>query len=425
MRRADPAALLAQQVKAWLPTDDAGVHQSIVGLMTAVARTGIDPFAALREAMSRWFGAAAKDLLPGPIASEPAIPAMPEAVVLEPLAPIRRPTLWPQRPKRFADELFSSWLWRAAVAAGAAPSRFAADALGGGCLDADREVGEATLCRLALASGQAVAHLANGALTPSPRPEPLTRQEVIEDALLRHGDPLLIREVRTHPPPGVLQYCPRCLAKDPQPYFRRSWRFAIAATCVRHTCRLHDACWQCGAVVTPLAQTFASRQPMCATCGAVLAQGAVIPAPDAARRQRGFVCVLYYAAVCLEPAALEQHFPVVGRQFPPAVRVADRAAALARLTPDTLGQWFGLPTEPRHRDGLSVHAGGAAYGAWFGSGAPRSAPRQMDLAPPGKIRPLSRRKVRPGPWFGSAVARPRLGISVAREQAGVRLPMSG
>jgi ribosomal protein L37E len=420
---ADAAARLAQQVKAWLPTDDAEAHRSIVDLMAMVARTGVDPFAALRDAMSRCFGEAAKDLLSRPVPTDPAVPAMPGTVALEPLAPLRRATLWPQRPKRFPDELFSSWLWRAAIAAGAAPSRFAADALGAGLLDPDREVGEAMLCRLALASGQAAAYLANGALTPPPRPAPLTRAEVVQDALLRHGRPLLIREVRTHPPRGVLQYCPRCLAKDPQPYFRRGWRFAVEAVCVRHACRLHDACWRCGAVVALLAQSFASRQPVCATCGAVLARGAVVPAPKAARGQRGLACVLYYAAVCLEPDALKPHLAALDRQFAPASRISEREAALARLSPDTLDEWFGLPAEPRQRDLLAFHAGGGAYGAWFGSGAPRPAPRQSDLSPSGKIRPLSRRRIRPGPWFAAAVARPRRAI--APEAAGTRRPISG
>jgi hypothetical protein len=46
-----------------------------------------------------------------------------------------------------------------------------------------------------------------------------------------------------------LQYCPRCLAEDCEPYFRRSWRLAFVTICDKHQTQLNDRCPQCGAAV--------------------------------------------------------------------------------------------------------------------------------------------------------------------------------
>jgi TniQ len=46
-----------------------------------------------------------------------------------------------------------------------------------------------------------------------------------------------------------LQYCPRCLREDADPYFRRCWRLAFVTVCPDHHRRLLDRCEACGAVV--------------------------------------------------------------------------------------------------------------------------------------------------------------------------------
>jgi hypothetical protein len=43
-----------------------------------------------------------------------------------------------------------------------------------------------------------------------------------------------------------LQFCPRCLAEDKEPYFRRRWRLAFVAVCVDHRVVLRDRCPYCG-----------------------------------------------------------------------------------------------------------------------------------------------------------------------------------
>lgn len=46
-----------------------------------------------------------------------------------------------------------------------------------------------------------------------------------------------------------LQFCPKCLAADPEPYFRKRWRVAFYTWCTIHDTMLHERCPQCGAPV--------------------------------------------------------------------------------------------------------------------------------------------------------------------------------
>lgn len=42
-----------------------------------------------------------------------------------------------------------------------------------------------------------------------------------------------------------LQFCPKCLANDEEPYFRKSWRVSFNTICTIHNCMLHDRCPHC------------------------------------------------------------------------------------------------------------------------------------------------------------------------------------
>lgn len=42
-----------------------------------------------------------------------------------------------------------------------------------------------------------------------------------------------------------LMYCPRCLAEDKIPYFRKKWRYQFYNVCTRHQIFLTDRCWVC------------------------------------------------------------------------------------------------------------------------------------------------------------------------------------
>ena len=43
-----------------------------------------------------------------------------------------------------------------------------------------------------------------------------------------------------------IQFCPKCLQKDSEPYFRKYWRVSINTICIKHNCMLHDRCPRCG-----------------------------------------------------------------------------------------------------------------------------------------------------------------------------------
>lgn len=43
-----------------------------------------------------------------------------------------------------------------------------------------------------------------------------------------------------------LQFCPKCLLEDGEPYFRRKWRLAFITHCEKHHVMLLDQCTKCG-----------------------------------------------------------------------------------------------------------------------------------------------------------------------------------
>lgn len=71
-----------------------------------------------------------------------------------------------------------------------------------------------------------------------------------------------------------MQFCPACLAEDDVPYFRKSWRLALATYCPAHGCVLYDACPVCGAVVAYFRHDFGKEISLtkgianCWACGA-------------------------------------------------------------------------------------------------------------------------------------------------------------
>jgi hypothetical protein len=132
---------LARAAEAWLPAHDRDARALILAFLREVEDDGADPIAELRDGTRRWFGARAASALPAP-RREP-VQAESDTIALEPLSATRHPTMWPQRPKRLTDEIFSSWLWRTAVAAGVPPYRFARDVLGTPGDDVDRDVAPA------------------------------------------------------------------------------------------------------------------------------------------------------------------------------------------------------------------------------------------------------------------------------------------
>ena len=353
---------LAITAEAWLPTSDPAARRRILALLEQIAAIGADPIVQLRDGVDRWFGKRAPAALPSRtvLVRDRAGAVLP----LEPLYTLRRPTLWPQRPKRRPDELFSSWLWRAAVAASVPPRVFAKQVLDSDAGDVDRDIGKANLRRLAEVTGQTTGHLAGGLLRKAPGATYDAQSGLIENVVLSDERFLLGRRGQDlwGRPNAVLQYCPACLASDARPYFRRSWRLAHVATCLEHRCRLHDRCWQCDRPVALLAQKSIDPTPRCQFCAASLAKVSWSPS-HAHPRQAALNEVLLYLAIHIPANGQSSHLDVLHRQFGPVVcaRVADREVVLQNLSPPLMIQSFGLVDDSRHAERLQMLAEGVSY----------------------------------------------------------------
>lgn len=212
-----------------------------------------------------------------------------EALVDQPQA-----TLWPYRPKREPDELFSSWLWRIARGLGAPPKRFAREVIGSHLVDIDRDISDAAIARLAFLSGQPHDHLLRGTMRPDVAADPGDKRSRVQQRLLRHGDLVLNRSRRGRSVP-IVQYCPVCLGGN-HAYLRRGWRFSLEVACFKDGCFLLDSCWRCGALLDPLAQTVPSDAFLCIRCSAPLARAPSLHMPDSVHDQDVMYATLFHLA---------------------------------------------------------------------------------------------------------------------------------
>ncbi len=82
------------------------------------------------------------------------------------------------------------------------------------------------------------------------------------------------------------QFCPKCLAEDERPYFRRAWRIATSSVCVRHEVVLADRCPDCGESV---AAHRSPRLDRCWKCECALRDAVTrVADPEVLRLQAGF-----------------------------------------------------------------------------------------------------------------------------------------
>ena len=337
-------ARLEQVADAWLSTVDPTANAAIIDLLRQVATAGHDPATELRKAMACWFGPSAAAALPLRTPGQPV--SISSGFAIEPLSPVRPPTMWPQRPKRLPDELFSSWLRRAALAGGVAPRQFTRDVLGKLDGDVDQTMTPAMPRLLAERSGQTVRHVAGGLLV---------RPEVRSDTIAGHVEDLLLRDRRfllTRADRGrrggslpALQYCPCCLREDSRPHFRRVWRFIHVASCEDHDCCLHDQCWRCGSSISALDQRTLDRQPSCATCDAALMNAPLIRSPGTSSRQKTLTMMLLHVATQVATSEQGVHLDTLADWLGTTARtgVQGRERALRQLRPSTWKLWFGPP----------------------------------------------------------------------------------
>lgn len=74
-----------------------------------------------------------------------------------------------------------------------------------------------------------------------------------------------------------LRFCPKCLAGDAVPYFRKKWRLSFSTACIYHDCFLLDCCPKCGASVNLYRSYFDQKLEFCYRCGFDLKMAAVKP----------------------------------------------------------------------------------------------------------------------------------------------------
>ena len=158
--------------------------------------------------------------------------------------------LWPIHPKPLPDELLSSWILRLAY---------------------ENDLNALTLCTLLfgyrkpiwnrdidqLASEEILNKLAQVTGTPIER---------VYETTLKSYDGILFEKTNLSGTTrwvlslGIqhrkrhafgLQYCPKCLAEDKKPYFRRIWRLALITTCTKHGVVLLDRCPHCKSPIMP------------------------------------------------------------------------------------------------------------------------------------------------------------------------------
>ena len=63
-----------------------------------------------------------------------------------------------------------------------------------------------------------------------------------------------------------LMYCPKCLAEDTIPYFRKKWRYQFYNVCTKHELFLTDRCWVCYERVNFSKITHNKNLAICSKC---------------------------------------------------------------------------------------------------------------------------------------------------------------
>jgi len=153
--------------------------------------------------------------------------------------------LWPIHFKPLPDELLSSWLVRLAHSHGLKAQTFCNLIFGSRLQVWNRDIDR-------LAPEWLITELSDRTGTPIEQVMDTTLQSYQGILYHRHrasGTLSWIQSLKLHHRKFEgfgLQFCPKCLAQDKEPYFRKSWRVAFNTTCTSHNCILCDRCPYCG-----------------------------------------------------------------------------------------------------------------------------------------------------------------------------------
>lgn len=186
-------------------------------------------------------------------------------------------TRWAVPVALLPNELFSTWLVRAALSQGCDPLVLTGELWPRWRVwtrDPDRGLSDEHLSALTVVSGieSATFHLA----TLRPTAVAVTQTSIENLAIWPWVLAFGSRNRKRH---GGLQYCPHCLQDDKTPYFRLEWRLAWHTNCPIHEVLLMDRCPNCNAPLEPhrlLAE--AGHLAVCATCKGDLRECAVMDA---------------------------------------------------------------------------------------------------------------------------------------------------
>jgi len=241
---------------------------------------------------------------------------------------------WVVKVPLLRDELFSTWLARAALAQGCDPMVLTGSIWPGWrawTRDLDRGLSDEHLDLLAANSGLEKHALEAATLRPvvcaiAPR---AAGSNCAWPWVMALGS----RNRRRF---GGLQYCPECLGEDELPYFRRAWRLAWHVGCEKHGCLLGDHCSHCKAPVEPhLCRAVDQVLSRCPGCGHDLREGRTVAAcADALAFQRAADLVLQardgiWAGTRVEA---ERWFAMASRHAGGRIRLLPGDAAPSALT---------------------------------------------------------------------------------------------
>ena len=152
--------------------------------------------------------------------------------------------VWPAHPHPYSGECLSSWLIRCAHANGMKVQTFCVRNFGHERQiwnrDVDRHAPEWLLNTLSEKTATPLADVVKTTMLAF-EGRLFTKKHL--SGQLRWVLPLSLYH-RTFRNFGV-QFCPQCLAEDPEPYFRLSWRLAFYTFCPKHHILMHDRYHSC------------------------------------------------------------------------------------------------------------------------------------------------------------------------------------
>jgi len=188
---------------------------------------------------------------------------------------------WPVHPQPLPDELFSSWIYRAARANGQnvfSLCYLLVPKLRNTYYSFDYVVTKHVVWKFSKVlrvsserAWQTTLESYAGYLFDQSTPKVNRKTGILQTGLRQN-----------HHKRFCLQFCPLCLAEG-EPYFRKKWRVSFITVCTKHACQLHDRCPECSSPIKPQSNDIGYPKKMpfpgeitqCFKCGFNLKYSAV------------------------------------------------------------------------------------------------------------------------------------------------------